>query len=56
VSSDNKGMAAWMYKSEFPATTPLLQGSFNVSHHPFFLPSCLNKALEANVGDITPNT
>ncbi|KAG2122298.1 Neutral/alkaline nonlysosomal ceramidase [Suillus cothurnatus] len=37
VSGDNKGMAAWMYKSEFPATTPMLQ------------------ALEANVGDITPN-
>ncbi|KAG2122291.1 Neutral/alkaline non-lysosomal ceramidase-domain-containing protein [Suillus cothurnatus] len=29
VSGDNKGMAAWMYKSEFPATTPMLQGSFN---------------------------
>ncbi|KAG2083487.1 Neutral/alkaline non-lysosomal ceramidase-domain-containing protein [Suillus cothurnatus] len=38
VSGDNKGMAAWTYKSEFPATTPLLQ------------------ALEANVGDTTPNT
>ncbi|KAG1837418.1 Neutral/alkaline non-lysosomal ceramidase-domain-containing protein [Suillus subalutaceus] len=52
VSGDNKGMAAWMYESYIEPSSMLGNNSFVAGFIQCESPS----ALEANVGDTTPNT